>query len=58
MQLALNPCPQASTKVDIATRSGGAIFCLGIEAISPESHPVFPLGFWSAASICAELTAR
>jgi hypothetical protein len=46
MQVALNPCPQVSTKVDIATRSGGANLCLGIEAISPESCPDFPARLW------------
>ena len=42
MQVAFNPSPQASTKVDIATRSGGSNLRLGIEAIRPESHPDFP----------------
>jgi hypothetical protein len=47
MQVALNPCLQASTKVDIATRSGGANLRLSIEAISPESHPDFPTRQWA-----------
>ncbi len=33
MQVAFNPCPQASTKVGVATRSGGSNLHLGIEAI-------------------------
>ena len=41
MHNALNPCLQASTKIDIATCSGGSNLHLGVEAIRPESHPEF-----------------